>query len=177
MYKKIRRGLLVVAGLVGMCLVTMAPSTSEFGVDEPTYTTVTSPTIYGSSSSGGDLTLESTSHATKGKIAIKAAQSVKKTNVANTAYGTSAITSDYIVAWTSLTAARAAVISTEDVESGTATQPRVIVLKDESGSAGTYNITVTLENGGTIDGAASAVINQPYMSLTIYLNGSNGFIY
>jgi hypothetical protein len=159
-------------------------------------TSATIPTIYGSSASGGDLTLEGSSNATNGDVliqptdgftavgpvtpkttfAIGGGQTVKKTNVSDAAYETSALTSDYIVAWTSLTAARAAVISAEDVESGTATQPRVIVLKDESGSAGTYNITVTLENGGTIDGAASAVINQPYMSLTIYLNGSNGFI-
>jgi hypothetical protein len=159
-------------------------------------TSATVPTLYGSSASGGDLTIEGSSNATNGDVliqptdgftavgpvtpkttfAIGGGQSVKKTNVANTDYDTSAITSDYIVAWTSLTAARAAVISTEDVESGTATQPRVIVLKDESGNAGTYNVTITLENGGTIDGAASATINQPYMSLTIYLNGSNGFI-
>jgi len=109
-------------------------------------------------------------------FAIGGGQTVKKTNVSDAAYGTSALTSDYIVAWSSLTAARAAVISTEDVESGTATQPRVIVLKDESGNARTYNITITLENGGTIDGAASFVINQPYMSVPIYLNGTNGFV-
>jgi hypothetical protein len=159
-------------------------------------TTVTSPIVYGSAASGGDLTLEGSSHATNGDVliqptdgftavgpvtptttfAIGGGQTVKKTNVSDAVYGTSALTSDYIVAWSSLTAARVAVISTEDVESGTATQPRVIVLKDESGNAGTYNITITLENGGTIDGAASFVINQPYMSVPIYLNGTNGFV-
>jgi len=164
----------------------------------PTITTsATVPTLYGSSASGGDLTLEGSSHATNGDVliqptdgftavgpvtptttfAVGGGQSVKKTNVADAAYGTSALTTDYIVSWTSLTAARAAVISTEDVESGTATQPRVIVLKDESGNAGTYNVTITLENSGTIDGAASFVINQPYQSVTIYLNGSLGFVY
>jgi hypothetical protein len=160
-------------------------------------TSATVPTIYGSAASGGDLTIEGSSHATNGDVliqptdgftavgpvtpkttfAIGGGQTVKKTNVSDAAYETSALTSDYIVAWSSLTAARAAVISTEDVESGTATQPRVIILKDESGNAGTYNITITLENSGTIDGAASYVITQPYQSVTIYLNGSVGFIY
>jgi hypothetical protein len=154
-------------------------------------------TIQGGTGSGDDLTLEGSSHATNGDVliqpvdgftavgpvtptttfAIGGGQTVKKTNVSDAAYGTSALTSDYIVAWSSLTAARAAVISTEDVESGTTTQPRVIIIKDESGNAGTYNITITLENSGTIDGAASYVITQPYQSVTIYLNGSVGFIY
>lgn len=105
------------------------------------------------------------------------ARTVKKTNVADAAYGTSAITSDYIVAWTSLSAARTATISTEDVQSGTATQPRVMIFKDESGNAGSFNITISLENAGTIDGAANFVIDQPYQSVTIYLNGTSGYIF
>jgi hypothetical protein len=182
-----------IADVVGAVL----PSLTDSGTNVTNSSTYTGATIYGSAASGGDLTLEGSSHATNGDVliqptdgftavgpvtpkttfAIGGGQSVKKTNVSDAAYGTSDLTSDYIVAWSSLTAARAAVISTEDVESGTATQPRVIVLKDESGNAGTYNITITLENSGTIDGAASYVITQPYQSVSIYLNGSNGFIY
>ena len=124
-------------------------------------------------SSSGDLTVTpSGSHA-----GIVGGQSVKKTNVSDANYGTSALTSDYIVAFLTLTAARTATISTEDEDSGTATQPRVMIFKDESGSAATYNITISLESGGTIDGAANFVIDQPYQSVTIYLNGTNGFIY
>ena len=104
------------------------------------------------------------------------ARTVKKTNVSDANYGTSALTSDHIVAFTALTAARTATISTEDEDSGTTTQPRVMIFKDESGSAATYNITISLESGGTIDGAANFVIDQPYQSVTIYLNGTNGFI-
>ena len=105
------------------------------------------------------------------------AQTVKKTNVADAAYGTSALTTDYIVAWTSLSVARAAVISTEDEDSGTITQPRVMIFKDESGSAETYNITISLESGGTINGASTYVLNTNYESVNIYLNGVNGFAY
>jgi hypothetical protein len=111
-----------------------------------------------------------------GNISIAGGKKVKKTNKADENYSTSALTSDYLIAWTSLTAARTATISTEDIESGTTTQPRMLIFKDESGNAGTHNITITLENGGTIDGAASFVINQPYMSVPIYLNGTNGFV-
>lgn len=110
-------------------------------------------------------------------VNILSGLTLKKTNVSDANYGTSAITSDYIVAFTSLTAARTATISTEDEDSGTATQPRVMIFKDESGSAATYNITISLESGGTIDGAANFVIDQPYQSVTIYLNGSNGYIF
>jgi hypothetical protein len=110
-------------------------------------------------------------------IAIVGGQSVKKTNVSDAAYGTSALTADYLIAWTALTAARTATISTEDIESGTATQPRVMIFKDESGNAGIYPITIVLENAGTIDGQAAYSINQAYGSVTIYLNGTSGFCY
>ena len=110
-------------------------------------------------------------------INITGAHTVKKTNVADAAYGTSALTSDYIIAFTSLSAARAAVISTEDEDAGTATQPRIMIVKDESGNAGTYNITISLESGGTINGAASYVLNTNYESVTLYINGTNAFTY
>ena len=110
-------------------------------------------------------------------LTVTESQSVKKTNVADAAYGTSALTTDYIVAWTSLSAARAAVISTEDEDSGSVTQPRVMIFKDESGNAETYPITISLESGGTINGASTYVLNTNYESVNIYLNGVNGFIY
>lgn len=48
-------------------------------------------------------------------------------------------------------------------------------IKDESGGAGTNNITVS-GNGFNIDGAATKVINTNFGSLDIYFNGSNYFI-
>ena len=110
-------------------------------------------------------------------FAVVGGQTVKKTNVSDANYGTSALTTDYIVAFISLTAVRTATISTEDVQSGTVTQPRILIFKDESGSAGTYPITIVLENSGTIDGQSAYSINQAYGSVMIYLNGVNGFCY
>lgn len=53
----------------------------------------------------------------------------------------------------------------------------IFFIKDESGAAGTNNITVSV-NGGvkTIDGSTSYVINTNYGSLRVYYNGTNYFI-
>jgi len=108
-------------------------------------------------------------------LVVNGGQSCKKTNVADAAYGTSAITSDYIVAWTSISAARAAVISTEDEDSGTATLPRVMVFKDQTGSTASYNITISLESGGSIDGAATYILNKPYQFVVLEIDGTNAW--
>ena len=92
-------------------------------------------------------------------------------------YNPSALTTDYIVAITNTDAARAVTISTEDEDSGSTSQPRIIIVKDESGGAAGHNITVSLESGGTIDGAASYPIDQNYQSITLYLDATNAWIY
>ena len=103
-------------------------------------------------------------------------QAVNKTNVADVAYNPSVLTDDYIIAFTSLTASRIVTISTEDEDTGTATAPRVIIVKDQSGNcAPGVTITVVLESGGTIDGAANVVLNSAYESVIIYIDGTNGF--
>ena len=104
-----------------------------------------------------------------------AAQVCKKTNVADANYGTSALTTDSIVAWTSLSAARTATISTEDEDSGTATLQRVMTFIDQTGSAASYNITISLESGGNIDGAATYVLNKPYQFVMLEIDGTNAW--
>ena len=100
----------------------------------------------------------------------------KRTATGAADYNPSVYTSDYIVAVTDTAAPRAVIISTEDEDSGTPSVPRIFIIKDESGAAGTNNITVTLESGGNIDGAATAVISSNYGSLTIYIDETNAFI-
>jgi hypothetical protein len=109
-------------------------------------------------------------------VVIDGGQTVKRTATGAADYNPSALTTDYIIAVDNTTAARAVTISTEDEDSGSTSKPRVFVIKDESGGAAGNNITVSLESGGTIDGAASYVLDQPYQSITLYLNGTNGFI-
>ena len=49
-----------------------------------------------------------------------------------------------------------------------------IDIKDESGGAGTNNITISPQSG-TIDGAASVVISANYGVARVYSNGTNWF--
>jgi len=95
---------------------------------------------------------------------------------AATDYNPSILTNDYIIAVTSTGADRAVTISTEDVNSGSTDNPRIFIIKDEGGGAAANNITVSLESGN-IDGAGTAVISANYASVTIYLDGTNGWIY
>jgi len=100
-----------------------------------------------------------------------------KRTASATDYNPSALTSDYIIAITNTDSARAVTISIEDEDSGTTSQPRIIIIKDESGGASGHNITVSLESGGNIDGSANYVINQNYQSIVLYIDGVNAWIY
>ena len=44
---------------------------------------------------------------------------------------------------------------------------RVIIIKDETGNAETYNITIEADGSETIDGSLTQVINNAYGSLTL----------
>lgn len=101
---------------------------------------------------------------------------MNRTTVNDVNYNPSALTSDNIIAFTALSAGRNCVISTEDVQSGSATKTRVITVVDEAGGAAVNNITVSLESGN-INGAANFVMNTNNESISIYLNGTNGFIF
>ena len=83
------------------------------------------------------------------------------------------LSTDYIVAFTALTAPRAYQISSEDI----AQTNRLFIIKDESGAARTYNITISTEGAETIDGADTVVISNAYGAITLYSNGSNLFIH
>jgi hypothetical protein len=83
-----------------------------------------------------------------------------------------ALTTDYIVAFTALTAARGYQISSEDI----AQSGRIFHVKDAAGAAGTYNITISTEGAELIDGAATYVLNNDYEAVTLFSNGSHLFI-
>jgi hypothetical protein len=90
------------------------------------------------------------------------------TNVADANYA--ALTTDQLVAFTAITAARTVTLpAAASVNPG---QPLVIV--DESGACSAANtITVTRAGADTINGAASAVIANPFGYLELASNGSN----
>jgi hypothetical protein len=51
----------------------------------------------------------------------------------------------------------------------------IIVVKDESGAAGTNNITVSRGGTDTIDGATSTAISSNYGAVTVISNGSGAW--
>ena len=55
-----------------------------------------------------------------------------------------------------------------------AVEGRVIIIKDETGDAGTNNITVDANGSETIDGSLTQVINNAYGSLTLVCTNRGG---
>lgn len=109
-------------------------------------------------------------------IKLSGGQIVHKTDAGAADYNPSTITSNYIITVDTTAAARAVIISTEDRDSGTAANPRIFIIKDIAGNAGTNNITVSLETAGNIEFAANHVINVNGGSITLMLDGTNGYI-
>jgi hypothetical protein len=88
--------------------------------------------------------------------------------VADTA--TTVTIADMTVAYTTLTAARIVTLPAASTATG-----QEFTVKDESGSCnGTRTLTITPASG-TIDGAATKVLNTAYATATVYSNGTNWF--
>ena len=88
----------------------------------------------------------------------------KKRSVVDANYTLSG--TDFNVSYTSLTAAR-----TVTLPAASAVPSQYFIIKDEAGTAGTNNITIS----GTVDGSASNKISSNYGSIQIYSNGANYF--
>jgi hypothetical protein len=82
-----------------------------------------------------------------------------------------ATSSNYLIGFTSLSTGR-----TVTLPAASTMTNKTIIIKDESGSAGTYNISVEGAGSETIDGTETKVINTNFGSITIYSNGSNWFV-
>jgi hypothetical protein len=80
------------------------------------------------------------------------------------------MSTDYLIAYTTLTASR-----TVTLPSASDMANRILIVKDESGVAGTYNIFINVTAGGTIDGASSKTISTSYGNIEVYSNGSQWF--
>lgn len=93
-----------------------------------------------------------------------------RTTVANTNY--IVLSTDYLISYTSITAARAVTIS---CTVGSSTNPQFFIVKDESGSAGAGNSITLTPASGTIDGAANKAITTAYGVIRYYANGTNCF--
>jgi hypothetical protein len=91
----------------------------------------------------------------------------KRTTVADTTY--TILVSDYYVAVTSLSAPRTLTLPS----ASTAGAGFRLIVKDESGAAGTHNITVARSGSQTIDGATNQIISTNYGVLRLISTGSN----
>jgi len=94
----------------------------------------------------------------------------KLTSVADANY--TALTTDYIIRYTSLTVTRTVTLPT----AASATAGRIYIIKDGSGSA-TALIKITVDGNGaeTIDGAATVDITAAYGVLRIFTDGTSWF--
>lgn len=90
----------------------------------------------------------------------KTPQVDKRTTVADANY--TVLVTDKIVSYTSLTAGRTVTLPT----TGHLKPNQSFIIKDESGSAGTFNIAL-----GTVDGASKSITTN-YGSFEVYWNGS-----
>jgi hypothetical protein len=77
---------------------------------------------------------------------------------------------DYLIGVTNTASPRIVTLPSAATISG-----KEYVVKDESGNAGTNNITVATAGAETIDGAATATIATNYGSVKVYSDGTNWF--
>lgn len=92
-----------------------------------------------------------------------------RTAVADTAY--SALSTDVIIAYSTLTAGRQITLLAASAVSG-----QIFIIKDEAGAAATYTITIATVSGN-IDGAATKTITSNYGVVRVYSNGTNYFTF
>ena len=83
----------------------------------------------------------------------------------------SATATDRIIGVNFAGAVTITLVSTASVPAGT-----VVIVKDESGNAGTNNITINPQGGQTIEGVSDQVIVGNYDLRQMYSNGSNWFL-
>lgn len=79
-------------------------------------------------------------------------------------------TDETIIGIDDTTVARTVTLQTADVVAG-----RIVIVKDESGAAGTNNITVDTQGAELIDGVASVSITANYGVIRVYSDGTNWF--
>lgn len=151
-------------GSAGAGTVTSVTGTAN-QIDVATGTTTPVISLDAAITTPGSLTTTTTLTATTLFKAL-AGQVVNRTTTA-TSY--SVLTTDYIVAVTSTSAARTITLPASP------TTNQIFVIKDESGAASINNISIVVSGGANIDGTATLIINTNYGAVSVYWNGSQYF--
>jgi len=108
--------------------------------------------------------------ASEDTLLLNGGQKVRRSAVNDTAY--TVLLTDYIIAYTALSASRIVTLPTV----ASAGAGRIYTVKDEAGAAGTHNITIDGNGAELVDGAANTLINTNYGSKTMYCSGSAWFV-
>jgi len=122
--------------------------------------------------SDGDVPTDRGDFDSAGTLTTTAGRVVNITTVNAATYDT--LVSDYII---NVTYTATAAVTSLTIPTAQFVEGRVIMVKDAGGLANTNNITIDTEGAQTIDGAATAVINTNYASVSMYCDGSNLFIF
>jgi|19_taG_2_1085344.scaffolds.fasta_scaffold00773_5 hypothetical protein len=104
-----------------------------------------------------------------GEVKIERGQKWNRTTSAAGNY--TAVAGDMIIAKTGITASG----DTVTLMAASGMEGRVLIIKDESGNAGTDNITIDGNAAETIDGTATIPISVDYGVIRLYSDGSNWF--
>ena len=97
-------------------------------------------------------------------------QDLQQLPLTTTAASYTTTINDVMIGVTSTAAARTISTTAADQIAG-----RILVIKDQSGAAGTNNITFDPAGSVTVDGASTKVINTNYGALRLYCDGTNWF--
>jgi hypothetical protein len=84
--------------------------------------------------------------------------------------GTTILSTDYLVAHTTLSAP-----ATDPLPAANTVTGQVFIVKDEAGTAGTNNITISRAGSDTIDGGTTTVISTNYGVKKLYSTGASWF--
>ena len=115
-----------------------------------------------------DMNLGSSASPAVGQgVKIDSGWSVKRKGLA----GDGVSADEVIIAITDTSAPRTVTIQTADIAAGS----RIFIVKDESGGAGTNNITIATQGSETIDGQPTVTISVDFGVVRLYSNGTNLF--
>lgn len=153
-----------------LCTPAFASWRYNYATDAPDY--------YQTATEGGGVTsvsgtagqITSTGGQTPVLSLVYAVDKFTYTAVSDTAYAV--LTTDQVIEYTTLTAARTVTLPTAASVTG-----KWYIIKDGTGKASYLSITIATTSSQTIDGSTTLVMSNAYQVTRVYSNGSNWSTY